>query len=109
MMYSPDPIGSLMVELENYCDESQESKFESALADYELCTGASLSDFIETLLPASIGTAMTCAPYFYESIAEFAADYYAPDGGGFTELIFRKPMPDDCVVSLPETTPSGIF
>merc|ERR1719330_61254 len=107
MMNPIDPIGGFLNKLDDYCDESQAAKFEAALDEYNLCTGASLSDFIETLLPAIIGTTMTCAPFFYGTMTDITQRYYSE--GKSSDLIFQKRMPDKCVDSLLGDNPFGNF
>jgi len=51
---------------------------------------------------------MTCAPYFYEVFTKLEKHYYGDDNV-YSELIFQKRMPDECVASLLGDNAFGIF
>merc|ERR1711862_89877 len=107
MMNAIDPIASLLNKFDNYCNESQAAKFEAALDEYNRCTGESLADFIETLLPAAIGASMTCAPYFYETMTEY--EDHLIENPIASDLLFQKECPIHVWILFSETTPSEIL
>lgn len=58
--------------LQNYCDMEQESLFEKELSSYEQCSGASISEFVQSIASAVFGGAMTCSPYLFDTFVSFS-------------------------------------
>jgi len=97
IMNDEDMITNALETLENYCTDTQTSKFESALLDYNDCTNTNLADFIETLWDASLGMTLTCASYFYKHGPALLVEIAT---GNVSEMPFQEHMPPECVDSL---------
>lgn len=107
MSSSTDPFDIAFSTMENYCSDSQDTKFELALRKYEKCSGASLEDFIETFWSAEFGAIMTCSGYVYRS-AKSAMDDYEKNGE-MKDLPFKERMPEECIDSLMGNNAFGNF
>lgn len=97
IMNGEDMITNALEKFEDYCTDTQTSKFESALLDYNDCTDTNFADFIETLWDASLGMTLTCASYFYKHGPALLVEITA---GNISEMPFREHMPPECVDSL---------
>lgn len=106
IMTGQDWIGSALKKYDQYCTDTQASKFEAKLMDYNECSGTNFEAFIETFWDAMMGMSMTCASYFYKHGTEILMDFMT---GSLSQLPFRDHMSPECVDSLLGNNAFGDF
>lgn len=91
--------------LDNYCTDTQASKFELALVDYNSCTSTDFSALVETFWDALLGVSLMCAPYYYKVSNVVEQSYYFndyDDDHAISKILefLKQPMPHECLYSL---------